>query len=199
MFLSVSLCMHHSTISLYLSIYLSYTHTLSLSLSLVLLQTFNQQSCIIFKDKATIVIDMGAPDPQMINSMQVARLTEKYDPSKADPFGWPKDAPPATLVQAWAAAAKVSPFAACRDFRTTVTATGARIGAVTPGQKPKKGEDELTQMNFSVPVVSADGNEGLVLEVGKAGQGSEVAVLVHLRKDKDGAWSEVDALVPSIS
>ncbi len=151
------------------------------------------------KDKATIVIDMGAPDPQMINSMQVARLTEKYDPSKADPFGWPKDAPPATLVQAWAAAAKVSPFAACRDFRTTVTATGARIGAVTPGQKPKKGEDELTQMNFSVPVVSADGNEGLVLEVGKAGQGSEVAVLVHLRKDKDGAWSEVDALVPSIS
>ncbi len=151
------------------------------------------------KDKATILIDVAGPDPQMINAVPVGGLTQKYDPTKDNAAGWPKDAPGADLAQAWGAAAKVSPFAACRDFASVVTATGAAIGAVTPGEKPKKGEEELTQMNFSVPVVSADGNEGLLLEVGKTGQGQEIAMMVHLRKDKTGAWKEVDAMAPSLS
>ena len=69
------------------------------------------------------------------------------------------------------------------------------LSQVKPGEKPADGKSDRTQINFTVPVVSKDGAEALVLETGLTGQGGQVAIAVHLRKGKDGAWTEADSLL----
>ncbi len=150
-------------------------------------------------DKVTVVVDVAAPGTAALATMTSAHLVAKYDPGQENPSGWTKDPPPAALAQAWLSAAQASPFAACRDFNAVVTGVGVQMGVVTSTEKPRKDAPERTQMNFTVPVISTDGAEALSMETGRSGQGSQVSILVHLRKDKDGVWSEADALVLAMS
>jgi len=152
-----------------------------------------------FADKSIVVVDAAAPAVDIVTGLKPADLTRKYNIGEENPAGWPKDAPSAAMITAWQAAAQISPFASCVDFGKAVETAGAALGKVAPGEKPAKDKPDRTQMNFTVPVVSADGNEAMLLETGRTGGGSQVSIAVHLRKDKAGAWAETDSLVVAMN
>lgn len=152
-----------------------------------------------FADKSVVVVEAAAPSAAIVTALKPADLTRKYNIGEENPAGWPKDAPSAAMVSAWQAAAQTSPFVSCVDFGKVVETAGVAMGRVAPGEKPAKDKPDRTQMNFTVPVVSADGNEAMVLETGRTGSGSQVSIAVHLRKDKAGAWGETDSLVVAMN
>jgi hypothetical protein len=150
-------------------------------------------------DKTSIVVDAAAPNTAFVPNLKPADLVRKYDPGQENPAGWPKDPPSAAMVGAWQGATQASPFTVCVDFPKVVETAGVTMGAVKVGEKPAKDKPERTQMNFTVPVVSADGAEAMLLETGRTGGGSQASIAVHLRKGKDGAWAEADSLVLALN
>ena len=146
-----------------------------------------------FADKAMVVVDSAAPNTTFVPLLKAADITRKYDPGQENPAGWPKDPPSAALVTAWQAAAQTSPFGSCVDFAKVVADAGVSMGKVDIKEKANKDGAYRTQVNFTMPVVSADGAEALILEEGRSGPGL-IELAVHLRKDKTGAWTEADAL-----
>lgn len=146
-----------------------------------------------FGDKKTAVVDAAPANTAFLPSLKADTFQKKYDPGQENPAGWNSDVPAPALVQAWLAASQASPFTACVDFEKVVQTAGVEMAKVTPGVTPKdKAAVPVTQLNFTVPVANAAGDEALVVESGIVGAGSRVTILVHLRKGKDGAWKETD-------
>lgn len=150
-------------------------------------RAFVVQRLAKLEGKSQIEVSSGPLDTGFLAGSTAADLTARQTADSF--FGWARNPPDPALVQKLLDSPPPNTVAVCADMAGAVEA--AKVRLVSGEHKPPK---DTLKMTWSLPLISDDGKDALLIESGHDKDDGGADVLVHLVKDDAGAWSEADTL-----